>query len=159
MRVGAIVVGVDGSQAARDALRWALEEARVRGTVVEAVHVWRYPVLSYAGIMALGLPAREELEAGARALLDHEVDDVVAGVDDPPPVERVLLMGTPGPRLAEHASGATLLVVGRRGHGAGAVLPGSVARHCSAYARCPVVVVAKGSQPGGELRWPRQLAA
>ena len=158
MGVGAIVVGVDGSQASRDALRWALEEARVRGTAVEAVHVWRYPVLTYAATLALAVSARAELQAGARALLDHEVDQVVAGEYDPPPVERVLLEGTPGRRLADHAAGAALLVVGRRRRGFPALLPGSVAQRCSASARCPVVVVARHPGRRRELAWPEPAA-
>jgi nucleotide-binding universal stress UspA family protein len=44
--------------------------------------------------------------------------------------------------LIDAADGATLLVVGRRGHG-GVVglLLGSVARACTEHAPCPVVVV------------------
>jgi nucleotide-binding universal stress UspA family protein len=36
---GTIVVGVDGSEKSKEALRFALEEARLRGARVEAVYV------------------------------------------------------------------------------------------------------------------------
>ena len=36
-----IVVEVDGSEAGRDALQWAVDEARRRNATVEAVHAWR----------------------------------------------------------------------------------------------------------------------
>lgn len=154
MSVGSIVVGLDGSRSSRAALRWAIDEARVRGTSVEAVHVWRYPILTYAAIMASAVSARGELEAGARALLDHEVDEVVAGEYDPPSVERVVLEGTPGHQLARRGAEAALLVVGRRGRGPFALLPGSVARQCSAHAGCPVVVVARHPRRGRAQAWP-----
>ncbi|MFD7985379.1 universal stress protein, partial [Kitasatospora indigofera] len=40
---GRIVVGVDGSEASRSALRWAVEQARVTGGTVEALSAWEYP--------------------------------------------------------------------------------------------------------------------
>jgi nucleotide-binding universal stress UspA family protein len=44
-----IVVGVDGSEGARAALRFALEEARMRGEKVRAVAAWHVPVAAYGG--------------------------------------------------------------------------------------------------------------
>lgn len=38
-----IVVGVDGSAHAAAALRWAVEEARLRGARVQAVLAWDLP--------------------------------------------------------------------------------------------------------------------
>ena len=38
-----IVVGVDGSEPSRAALRWALEQAQLTGSVVRAVVAWEYP--------------------------------------------------------------------------------------------------------------------
>ena len=38
-----VIVGVDGSAESREALRWALEEARLRGATVRAVYAWRDP--------------------------------------------------------------------------------------------------------------------
>ena len=38
-----ILVGVDGSPESKEALRWAVAEARLRGTDLRAVHVWQYP--------------------------------------------------------------------------------------------------------------------
>jgi nucleotide-binding universal stress UspA family protein len=42
-----IVVGVDGSENSRQALRWAVEEARLRQARVRVVHAWwMYPMLA-----------------------------------------------------------------------------------------------------------------
>jgi nucleotide-binding universal stress UspA family protein len=38
-----IVVGIDDSPAATAALRWALEEARLRRATLEIVHTWVFP--------------------------------------------------------------------------------------------------------------------
>ena len=38
-----IVVGVDGSDGSRDAVRWAAEQARLTGAALRAVASWRWP--------------------------------------------------------------------------------------------------------------------
>ena len=41
-----IVVGVDGSENSLRALRWALNEAQLRGDTVEVVHGWHFPYIA-----------------------------------------------------------------------------------------------------------------
>jgi Universal stress protein family len=55
-----IVVGVDGSDESRAALRWALEEARLRHTDVRAVYAWEFPVSLVAPQPFLGEPVVTE---------------------------------------------------------------------------------------------------
>jgi hypothetical protein len=43
-----IVVGINGSASSRDALRWAVRQATLTGSVVDAVIAWHDPA-SYAG--------------------------------------------------------------------------------------------------------------
>ena len=38
----AVVVGVDGSAGSREALQWAIAEARVREVPLRAIHAWTY---------------------------------------------------------------------------------------------------------------------
>ena len=38
-----VVVGVDGSDGGREALSWALAEARLRGAQLDVVTAWEYP--------------------------------------------------------------------------------------------------------------------
>jgi len=138
-----IVVGVDGSAGAKAALRWALDEARLRRTVLRVVHAWTFP---YAGTGYGILPLVDEtlekkLDENARALLDQvltEAGAAATGVE----VERVTEEGAPAHVLLEHADGADLLVVGSRGFGGfKGLLLGSVSQQCVHHARCAVVVV------------------
>jgi nucleotide-binding universal stress UspA family protein len=49
-----IVVGVDGSEDSIAALRWALREARIRGTDIDAVYAWPMPYESVTSELLLG---------------------------------------------------------------------------------------------------------
>lgn len=136
-----IVVGVDGSEAALDALRWALDEGRLRSATVEVVLAWRSsPVTGLASVGAF--PARDLVEQAARTQLDEIVDAVGLADMTDPVVETRLVESHAAPALLEAAADADLLVVGSRGHGAFAgMLLGSVSQHCVTHAPCPVVVV------------------
>lgn len=148
-----IVVGIDGSDASRAALRFALEEARLRGASVRAVCAWEVPLdQAMPGPVLGGLPLEygipiEELRDLARReagiVLDQAVaatSEEAAGIDvRAEPVEgaaaRVLIE-------AAAAEDVELLVVGSRGHGGFAgLLLGSVGQACAHHARCPVAVI------------------
>ena len=69
-----IVVGADGSQGARAALEWALDEARLRQAGVEVVHAWHPPYVTEmpytAGYLAISPDFHPDaFEADARGLL------------------------------------------------------------------------------------------
>jgi len=132
-----IVVGVDGSQSSKQALRWAVEQAQRTGAVVDAVACWAYPSMYGWGMTGVD----PELAGATGKMLAQALAEVVG--DDPPvEVEENVLLGNAAEVLLERSRGAELLVVGSRGHGgfSGALL-GSVGQHCVQHARCPVVVV------------------
>ena len=139
-----IVVGVDGSDSAQEALQFAVQEARLRGAGVRAVMGVYLLTMAYGGMSGWGPGGAgldpTELEERARAALDRAVDALgdPAGVE----VERVVDFGQPAQVLINEARGADLLVVGSRGHGgfAGLIL-GSVSHQCAMHASCPVVIV------------------
>ncbi|MEH1015480.1 universal stress protein [Micromonospora sp. CPCC 206060] len=133
---GRIVVGVDGSPASKDALRWAARQAAVAGGTVEAVMAWEYP--TYYG---WGQVPDVDFEGGARATLTEAVDDALGG-DRTIDVDQVVVAGNAAQVLIDAAKDAVLLVVGSRGHGGftGALL-GSISQHCTQHATCPVVVI------------------
>jgi nucleotide-binding universal stress UspA family protein len=138
--VGRIVVGIDGSDAARRALDWALEEGRVHRASVEAVHAWALP---YAGgeLFAAGLYDPEPFEGAARNVLDEAVESADAS-GLPAPVTRTVTNGSAARAILVAAEDADLVVVGSRGVGGfkGMVL-GSVSHSVAHRATCPLIVV------------------
>ena len=135
-----IVVGIDGSEGARRALRWALEEAVLRHAQVEVVHAWHLPYVSGDPFVATAFdPAL--YEDAARTLLDNAVDrEDISGLVAPP--ERTLVCGSAAPALLDAGKAADLVVVGSRGLGGfTGLLLGSVSHQVAHHAECPVVVV------------------
>lgn len=138
-----IVVGVEGSGGARAALRWAIEEARIRGAVVDVVTAYLptyVPAAPDFGFVPLDpIDLVEEIKK-----LQEDVIGSVTGNGDPADVEirRVLLKGRAADMLLEASKGADLLVVGDRGRGGfRGLLLGSVSQQCAQHATCPVVIV------------------
>jgi nucleotide-binding universal stress UspA family protein len=141
---GRIVVGVDDSEQAAAALRWALEEGVLRQATVEVVHSWSPPMSAMPFGATLRLRAHEgEIDAVARESVDEIVDAALAEMDDQPPeVLRTILPGAPALTLVDVAEGAELLVVGSHGRtGLSRLVVGSVAMACVQHAPCPVVVI------------------
>jgi nucleotide-binding universal stress UspA family protein len=134
-----IVVGVDGSEAAQLALRWAIDEARRRHATLEVVHAWRtVPIDDYL----FSPPEPGGSSRYARKLLDEAVEaEDTTGVT----VERKLVIGSGAYGLLHEAKGAELLVVGSRGRGGFAgLLLGSVSQQIAHHAPCPVVIIPPG---------------
>jgi len=105
-----IVVGIDGSETARRALRWAIDEARVRGASLEVVHSWHVPYVG--GYPYPGAPFDQApFETTAQQTLDAAVDgEDTSGLAEP--AQRLLVMGSPAQAILESAKGADLIVMG-----------------------------------------------
>jgi nucleotide-binding universal stress UspA family protein len=137
---GTIVVGVDGSDESKEALRWALGEARLRGARVVALRAWIYPALAAGGLIPVTADLVEQLSANEQKELAATVAEV-AGESDVE-VEQVVVEDAPARALVAASEGADLLVVGTRGHGGfSGLLLGSVSQQCAHHASCPVVIV------------------
>ena len=139
-----IVVGVDHSAGAVEALRFALGEAKLRGAAIRAVHAWQFGYIGVTG-MEGRLPAiggeLHEFREGATAALDATLREAIPEADGVH-VERRVVEATPAAVLVEESRDAALLVVGSRGHGGFAsLLLGSVSQQCAHHAECPVVIV------------------
>jgi nucleotide-binding universal stress UspA family protein len=136
-----IVVGIDTSPDAERALRWALDEARLRGAKLELVHAYPTPELT-ALPMVVTLPNDEELRAAAESVLDDALE-AVGGPGDVA-VVRTVRAGGAASVLVQAAEDADLLVVGARGLGGfRGLLLGSVSQQAVAHSPCPVVVVTR----------------
>lgn len=137
-----IVVGVDGSDQAVEALRWAVHEAALRGADVLAVYAWTMPAPPGGlGYYAEPLQDPAPYEEGAERLLEGIVDEAVPDSEGVR-IERRAVEGSAAHQLVKAAKGAELLVVGSRGHGGfSSLLLGSVSQQVVQHAPCPVVVV------------------
>jgi len=141
--IRSVVVGIDGSAPAEEALVWALREGRLRTLPVRAVNVWQ-PDGTPERSRRLAVP---DSAAELRTRLEQDVATVVrtvverAGAPDVTVTADVRL-GHPAQELIRAAGADSLLVVGSRGRGsvAGSVL-GSVSQSCAQYADGTVVVV------------------
>ena len=142
------VVGVDGSEESRAALRWASDQAVAQGARLEVVCAWDLPfsglATSYSPEPA-GLPDSREIARRAQNALDETLREVL-GSDMPVDIERVVESGDPAAVLLRRSEGADMLVVGSRGHGGfDRLLMGSVSEKCVRHATCSVIVIRPGA--------------
>lgn len=138
-----IVVGIDGSDASKNALRWAVDEGRLRDARVVALHAWETPLPSpdATPVPQLDLAALVTQTHEAALELVTSVVEEVAGGDQSQSVTPVAVEGAAASALIEAARDADLLVVGSRGLGGfGALLLGSVSQECAHHAPCPVLI-------------------
>jgi nucleotide-binding universal stress UspA family protein len=141
-KTGRIVVGVDGSPSALAALRWAVHQATLSGSSVEATIAWEVPSLEMSGYGWSPFTIAECAEFMESA--NKTLAAAIAEVTTPggPEIHSIVLQGTPAQVLLGASAGADLLVVGSRGHGIFAdALLGSVGEHVFKHASCPVVVM------------------
>ena len=131
------MVGVDPSDVARAALRWALDNS-TGDDVIVATHAWQiYPV----GSLEAPPYNPADFEVDARRSLKQIITEVVEA-SDPATVEMQVVHGEPARVLVECSEGADMVVVGSRGHGGfRGLLLGSVSTQVVHHARCPVVVI------------------
>jgi nucleotide-binding universal stress UspA family protein len=134
-----IVVGVDGSTLAHEAVRWAAREAVLRKAPLRIVHA----------CMPESEPARPEL---APSMVDTLVaagrqwlsEAAQVATDTAPEVELTteLVREYDEPALIDETRTAQLVVLGARGQGGfSELLVGSMAAAAAAQGRCPVVVI------------------
>ena len=130
-----IVVGVDGSEHSKDAVTWAVREAKLRDAVLRPICV--APVgsdLDFDWTVGNSLTEWQEM-----------VDEAVEAAEALEPtvvVRGEVLVGQVAESLIGASEVTDLLVVGARGRGAMTeFLLGSVSRSCAREARCPVVIV------------------
>jgi nucleotide-binding universal stress UspA family protein len=127
-----LVVGVDGSEESRLALRWAASLATAIGVRLVAVEAWIGGDPATAGETADRV--RRDLADAARAVLG----EVGADLD----ISFEALSGSAAGAILERVTPGDGLILGSRGRGGFAgLLLGSVSRECVDHAPCPVIVV------------------
>jgi nucleotide-binding universal stress UspA family protein len=141
-----IVVGVDGSDSAGEAVRWAVAAGERRGWSVTALLAWSLVDQHHPD-------ESDRIEAGygeaqAAAALDVYVDRAL-GEAAATVADRRVVCDLPAQALVDASSSARLVVVGARGLGRfrGALL-GSVSQRVAQHTHCPAAIV-RGDLPRG----------
>jgi nucleotide-binding universal stress UspA family protein len=136
-----VVVGVDGSKGSVEALRHAIDEARLHDAQVKVVNAWHIPAIIYeAGWTPVPID-RGAYAKSAQDILDKSLEEAGA-VESGVEVTTVVRQGQAADAICEEAKGADLLVVGSRGYGGfRGLLLGSVSQQCAHFAPCPVLIV------------------
>lgn len=130
-----IVVGIDGSEESKRALRWGAKLAADLGVGIDAIAAWQYPV-----VYGWAMP-RFDPQADMRKFLAITVNHAL----DPDRAADVRLLvreGNPARVLIEQSHHALMLIVGSRGYGGfTGMLLGSVSAAVAEHAVCPVLVI------------------
>ncbi|MBR8742817.1 universal stress protein [Nocardiopsis sp. MG754419] len=141
---GRIVVGVDGSDSSRRALRFALRHALLTGSSVVVVNSWEVPLPQDAESLAADAQSlheevfdrqSEEIVAGVLAeVIDEETEDL--------DLSAVRMQVDPVEALLSAGKDADLIVVGSRGRGGvRGLIMGSTSQGVLHHARIPVAVL------------------
>lgn len=150
---GGVVVGDDGSDGSRTAVRWAAEYAALCGRPLHVLRGWSIRGMSQPTTPPGYVPPLSAFEAAVRA----QMEESWAGLATDEPGVEVHLQPVHGPAarvLLEASETAVLVVVGSRGRGGFVELVlGSTADQVVRHSRCPVTVVgprrvADGDRPG-----------
>jgi nucleotide-binding universal stress UspA family protein len=139
-----IVVGVDGSPAAKAALVWAVAEAKRTNASVLALSVCHLTTSASSGSDPFAETHRRDLNAAV---------DALGTAADGVRIDQEIPHGKPGPVLVERSADAASLVIGGHGeHRSGVLVMSSVTSYCLRHARCAVVVIpAEGARHDGPL--------
>ncbi len=140
-----IIVGIDGSDSAKQALSWAIEHASAEDTIT-AVHTWSMYLVGgmetpYVNPADYEVLARQSADAIVEEVMES-IGEKLSGEDFSPKLVTEVRHGHAGRILIELSEEADLVVVGSRGLGGfRGLMLGSVSTYVVHHARCPVVVV------------------
>ena len=136
-----VVVGVDGSPAAQNAVAWAARAAAAHHQTLTLVHLLPPPVMVWPGV---SIPSGFEnwQESQGRNIIQEAVmiaDDETR--TEPIHVDHEIRTGLPVPSLTEASKQAAMVVVGAHGRGRLRRVVGSVTSGLIQHAGCPVAVI------------------
>ncbi|UXA08360.1 universal stress protein [Mycobacterium sp. SMC-2] len=132
----AVVAGVNGSRAAVNAAKWAVDEALGRQLPLRLVYV----IPRREGRSGFAPTPEWEVERGETALAEAKC--AVQNERKPVEIETAILSGDPAQALVDQSEGAALVCVGtaRRGRASDGLL-GPTAAGLVAGSHCPVAVI------------------
>lgn len=139
---GPVVVGVEDTAAAREALRWAAIEAGRLGRRLEVVHAHDVGTALRPDLGELPPALEQPIDRSVRRFLDHLLTEIALIGERPRSVAWRVVAGQADEVLVQASASASLLVVGSpHPHGLVERVVGSTGRVCVREATCPVVVV------------------
>jgi nucleotide-binding universal stress UspA family protein len=143
-----VVVGVDGSEPSKQALRWAQFIAASSNSSLEVVAAWQpYSDYAWMGLGFATMPTEWKPAEDTEKLITATIDEVF-GEQRPVGLQLSVREGHAAQVLLDASEGAQMLVVGSRGHGGFAgLLLGSVSTACAEHATCPVLVLHGDTPP------------
>jgi nucleotide-binding universal stress UspA family protein len=149
----AVLVGVDDSPWSTNALRWAARLGAALDRPVEVVAVSEAPAtFGWSALVSTVAPDEEMTKAVTAAV------DEVFGENLPADLRSWVVPGAAAATLVRLSRDASVLVVGRRGHGGFAGLAlGSVSAKVAEHAHCPVLVVPAEDEHAGETAQPPRI--
>jgi nucleotide-binding universal stress UspA family protein len=141
VKISRVVVGVDGSQSSRRALRWGAEEAERYDATLVAVMAWHYPAVAYVPMATGVLAPGDAMQAATELALANLVAEEL-GPESKVRIEQLAPWSSASHALIEQMTPETLIVIGRRGRSMmREILLGSTSRPTIHHATCPVAVL------------------
>lgn len=136
-----IVVAVDGSEAAKVAVRWAANTAQKRDVPLRLVSSYTMPQYLYAEGMVPPQELFDDLQGEAMEKIE-EARGIAYEVASEIKIGHTIAEGSPIDMLLEMSKDVTMIVMGSRGLGGlSGMVMGSVSAAVVSHASCPVVVV------------------
>ncbi len=136
-----VVVGIDGSDSSKSALRWAADEAKAHDAELTVASVWTPLPTAVTPYDSGSWGACLEPQQLATTTLHDTMEEVLSEYSGLA-LRREVRGGNPARVLIDLSDRADVLVVGSRGRGGFVgMLLGSVSQHVAAHADCTVVVV------------------
>jgi len=136
-----IFVGYDGTPAAVAAVKWAVDEARLRGARLHIVTCYDIPVSADA---IYGPPPHDDFETSflAAKKIATEMQEAIMLEEPRLDVAVQVTAGSTAMELLAEAATRDVIVIGAsRHHGTRAVLFGGTGRELARHQTCPLVVV------------------
>ena len=136
-----ILVPVDGSEAAGNALHYAVNMARNHGSSITLISVVdANDLLRETNDVMLTDEFMETLKVEGKEIVAQAAKDIPEEI----PHDEVTVLGTPGYLIAKHAEeeGVDLIVMGNSGKGAfSSFVTGSVSQYVIHHVKCPVKLI------------------
>jgi nucleotide-binding universal stress UspA family protein len=136
-----VLLAADGSPANDPAVRFAFEEAAMRGAPLVALHVWSHPASRRLGDTQLLIHEAPLVDEDGSGML---AEALASSQDEYPhvAVRRQVVNGRTRKTIIDATGDAQLVVLGARGHGGFAgLLLGSVSQAVLRHATCATAIV------------------